>query len=199
MLKPSRALGKQLGDVVNHPFRYKCLALLSERTLSPADLAQELDVEVEELTYHVRVLLERGAIELVEVAPGNRSVKHLYRAVQRAEIGPDDFQRMSVDERIGVQTTVMQLAFADMAQSMETQVLGQRPDHHCSRFPLTLDEEGWEEGQDIFARALEEIYEVTARVAARTADDPGRANIQARAAIFFFEMPAQTPPRKRSD
>ncbi len=100
------------------------------------------------------------------------------------------FRRMSVDERVGAGRTVTQLAFADLAQSMEAKTFGERHDHHVSRFPLTLDEEGWDEVRDIYARALEETYEVTARVATRSAEEPGRATIEARAATFFFEMPS---------
>jgi DNA-binding Lrp family transcriptional regulator len=189
VLKAPRSVGKQLGDVASSPFRYKCLALLCEGTRSPADLAQELGVPVEKLTYHVKALHEAGAIELVGVVPGNRSVKHLYRAAQRAEVDDETFARLSVDDRITAGRTVSQLNIADVAQSMEARTFGERPDHHISRFPLTLDEEGWKEMREIHARALEETYEVTARVASRNAGDPGRETIQARSAMFFFEMP----------
>lgn len=198
-MKALRSHGKQLGNVVNHPYRYMCLALLCEATLSPIDLARELDVDVEDLTYHVKVLLGAGAIELVRVEPGNRSVKHLYRAVARAEVDDETLARLSVDDRIVAGRTVSQLTFADVAQSMEAGTFGERPDHHISRFPLTLDEEGWDEMRDIYARALEETYNVTARVASRNAGEPGRATIQARSAIFFFEMPSKVRRGEDSD
>lgn len=198
MLKTAKPVSRQMGEVVTHPLRYQCLILLAEKVASPAELARELGVDVSDLSYHIRVLRDCNAIELVDSIPGPTSVQHFYRAAHRAEIDEETFMRMSVDERVAAGRIVAQMIFADMASSMETRVFGERADHHISRFPLTVDEEGWGELRDIYARALEETYEVTKRTALRMAEHPGAARIQARVGTLLFEMPAKDRHASRS-
>lgn len=193
MLKSAKPVSRQLGDVVTHPLRYKCLILLTEKVASPAELARDLGVLVEDLSYHIRVLRNVNAIELVKSVPGPTSVQHFYRAAHRAELDEETSLRMSVEERVAAGRVTGQMIFADLASSMESGAFGQRHDHHISRFPLTIDEEGWTEVREIQARALEETYEVARRIALRTAANPGAALIQARLATIFFEMPAKDP------
>jgi DNA-binding transcriptional ArsR family regulator len=189
VLQSAKPLSRQMGEVLTHPLRYKCLILLTEKVASPAELARDLGVDVSDLSYHVRVLRECNAIELVESIPGPTAVQHFYRAAHRAELDDEAYLRMTIDERIAAGRVTAQMIFADVASSMETGVFGERFNHHISRFPLTVDEEGWEELTDIYARALEETYEVTKRTALRMAENPDAARVQTRVATLLFEMP----------
>lgn len=189
MLQSAKPLSRQMGEVLTHPLRYKCLILLTEKVASPAELARDLGVDVSDLSYHIRVLRECNAIELVDSIPGPTAVQHFYRAAYRAELDDEAYLRMTLDERIAAGRVTAQMIFADVASSMETGVFGERFNHHISRFPLTVDEEGWEELTDIYARALEETYEVTKRTALRMAENPDAARIQTRVATLLFEMP----------
>lgn len=190
MLKGVESNALRMGKVVGgHPIRLLCLALLNERTASPAELSRKMGVPVPKLSYHVRVLRDAGAIELVRTEPGPTSVEHFYRACQRAEASDDDFKAMSVEERISFGEVVSQLTFADIVMSMTAGTWGQRHDLHVTRVPLTVDEEGWKELRDLLAATLDGLYEVSRRTAVRVKGNPGSASIEARVAAFLFEMP----------
>lgn len=184
-----------MGAVVTHPLRCHCLAVLTERTASPAELARELELDVSDLSYHIRVLHNMNAIELVKTTAVRGAVEHFYRAVQRPELDDEAYLNLSVEERIAFGRNIAQLTFADIATSMEAGTFGERHDHHAIRFPVTVDEEGWGELRDIYADALEAVYGVTQRTAIRAAENPDAANIQARVAAFLFEMPPAKNPK----
>jgi hypothetical protein len=82
------ALGRRspdstLGAVVAHPLRCRCLAILGERTASPAEIAREIHVEVSKVGYHVSALVKAGLLEEVGQRPVRGAVEHFYRAVVR--------------------------------------------------------------------------------------------------------------------
>jgi DNA-binding transcriptional ArsR family regulator len=49
-----------------------------EETISPRRLAQELHVPLSNVSYHVRVLADCGAVELVDTEPVRGSMQHFY-------------------------------------------------------------------------------------------------------------------------
>jgi hypothetical protein len=51
-----------------------------EEMISPRRLAQEFEVPVSNLAYHVRVLAKCEAITLVRVKPVRGAIKHYYRS-----------------------------------------------------------------------------------------------------------------------
>jgi DNA-binding transcriptional ArsR family regulator len=73
---------------LTHPMRVQILALLEERTATPAELAVELGAPLGNVSYHVRQLSGLGLIKLVKRTPRRGAVEHHYRAVSsRMEAG----------------------------------------------------------------------------------------------------------------
>jgi predicted transcriptional regulator len=60
----------------------------SEETLSPKELARLEGRPLSNVSYHVRVLAERGALEIVREAPVRGSVAHFYKATPLARETP---------------------------------------------------------------------------------------------------------------
>ena len=54
---------------LGHPIRVRALTILNERVASPNELARQLGAHLGSVSYHVRILLELGAIELVKTEP----------------------------------------------------------------------------------------------------------------------------------
>jgi DNA-binding transcriptional ArsR family regulator len=70
----------QLLVALGHPLRRQILRLMaSEERVSPRELSRRLRRPLSNLSYHVRVLLECGAIELVDMQPARGSMQHFYR------------------------------------------------------------------------------------------------------------------------
>lgn len=192
----TKAKPMTMGEILSHPLRCRILAILTERIASPVQIAHELKEDLSNVSYHTTVLLtktEPELIELVDTEPVRGCTEHFYRAVQRPELTDEDYEVMTVTERIEFGRTVTQLALADVIAAMENGVFGERHDHHVSRFPTNVDESGWKELRDIHAESLEKTYEVVKNVAERTAGDPQAANIRVRSCTWFHQMPPLDP------
>lgn len=70
-------------SILQHPLRRRLLRFYveAEGTLSPKELTLLAnDPKISNVGYHVRVLAEKGAVELVETRPRRGSVEHFYEA-----------------------------------------------------------------------------------------------------------------------
>jgi DNA-binding transcriptional ArsR family regulator len=188
-VKKSRALDSTLGAIVAHPLRSRCLSVLAERTASPNELAIALNEEVGNVSYHVKQLLKMEAIELVSERPVRGAVEHFYRAVKRPLVNDEQFAALSLEERLQFARHILQLSTADAATALDATTFGQRPDHHISRLPVLVDEEGWKELGEIYGEALQRTLDVQAASTERMASEPDLPTIPATVITMFFEMP----------
>lgn len=70
---------------LGHPLRARILGALDEHEASPKELAVRLDEKLGNVSYHVRILVRLGLIELVRETPRRGAVEHHYASVPRPE------------------------------------------------------------------------------------------------------------------
>jgi len=78
-------------SILQHPLRKRLLRFYVEAdgTLSPKELTVLADdPKISNIGYHVRVLAEKGAVELVETQPRRGSVEHFYEATDLVDEVP---------------------------------------------------------------------------------------------------------------
>jgi DNA-binding transcriptional ArsR family regulator len=73
-------LDQRLIRALGHPVRMRALQVLNTRVASPSELAKELHEPLGNVAYHVKILEENDAIELVRTAPVRGALEHFYRA-----------------------------------------------------------------------------------------------------------------------
>jgi DNA-binding transcriptional ArsR family regulator len=79
MGKASRSDDDDLLMALRHPLRRRILrAMTTEEDLSPTELAEILDAPLTKVAYHVRVLAECAAVNLVHTQPARGSMEHFY-------------------------------------------------------------------------------------------------------------------------
>lgn len=195
--RQSRPTDTSLAAVVSHPLRNRCLTILTERTASPSELAEELGKEVSNVAYHVNRLVEMGQVEAVGTRPVRGAVEHFYKAVQRPLLGVEQHMSLTIEQRLEIARYVAQLSFADLSTSIEAGTFAERPDHHITRLPLLVDEEGWAKLQAIYVAAFEQAFEIEAESAERMNADSSLKAIRARVLSFVFEMPQKIDSRAR--
>jgi DNA-binding MarR family transcriptional regulator len=193
--KPPALVSPLLASAMSHPTRVHALAILYERAASPREIAAELDEPVNNVTYHVKQLVELGCIELVETRPahGGRVVEHFYRAIQRLYFDDEDWERLGTSERRTVDTAILRMISDDVNQAVAHGTFSDPDDNHLSRTPITVDREGWEEIKDILGTALNELIAVSDKVASRAA--PSEETVQAMVGILHFRS-APSPKRR---
>jgi DNA-binding transcriptional ArsR family regulator len=70
---------KDFHKALQHPLRRRILRVARSRDMvSPKGISDKLDEPLSNVSYHVRILKECGAIELVDTSPVRGSVEHFY-------------------------------------------------------------------------------------------------------------------------
>jgi DNA-binding transcriptional ArsR family regulator len=72
--------------VLKHPLRRKILAqTIDADPTSPRDLSRAIECSLSTVAYHVRVLAQCGALDLVDTKQVRGSTQHFYRAALEPE------------------------------------------------------------------------------------------------------------------
>jgi DNA-binding transcriptional ArsR family regulator len=173
--------------------RCRCLAILADRVASPAEIARELGLEVSNVGYHVTALAEAGLIEEVGQRPVRGAVEHFYRAVVRPITTSEEEADFSLAERKSFARTTWSLIAANATTALEAGTLVERADHHLTRLPLRVDEQGWSEMSDAYMELYERVYEIQAGSAERLGADPDDPGISILSVLAFFETAEKAP------
>lgn len=188
----------QLVRALNHPGRARALAILNERVASPKEIAAKLGMPVGNISYHVKVLLGLGCVELVDQVPRRGAVEHYYRGVTRSFLNDANWAALSPDAKTGVSIAGLKVITEAAMAALEADTFDSRDRRHLSCSPMVVDEEGWKEVADLMDEALERLSVINGKSANRLAeDDTNAGTIRATAALLSFESPVQ-PSEKES-
>lgn len=168
------AVDQRLIKALAHPLRDRILQALNETVASPAQLARALNEPLGNVSYHVKILLECEAIELVRTAPVRGAIEHFYRATTRAYLSDDSWDALPLSVRRSSDGHNLKKIWDDVAAAAGQ---GGFDEHrtHISWTKLELDEEAYAElaeGLDkVIAHALELQGDVANRNAARSDEE----------------------------
>jgi len=173
---------------VSHPLRAEVLRILVERPASPVEIAHELDVPTPNISHHAKRLVELDCAELVEERKVQGAIQHIYRATERALVSRDEWDQMHPREAMGFVAEAMQMILNDYLASEKAEIVGKDADFHLTRTPVSVDQQGLEEGLKIFEDARLAMAEVERRSAERSCEY-GSETFPASSALGLFKMP----------
>ena len=156
-----------------HPLRVRILSVLETRELaSPNELADELEVSLGVVSYHVRRLHALGFLELVRRTPRRGAIEHHYRAKARPRVSDDVWaETPGIVKRAMIGATLQQInGYVNAAAAGGG---FDRTEAHLSRTVLMLDDEGWKELAGEMARWVEVVERIEAESQARIERSPG--------------------------
>jgi DNA-binding transcriptional ArsR family regulator len=183
--KKQNVVDQRLVKAIGHPIRTQALAILNERVASPNELAKELGEPLGVVSYHVRILLDLGALELVRTEPRRGAVEHYYRAVMRPFFDQDDWNAMPKSMRQSISAATLRLIWQDVERATKSGTFDARDDRHLSRTPLVVDEQGWGELCELLTDAFERALDIEAESASRLADSGGEG-VATKLEIMYF-------------
>ena len=183
-----RPAHEKLVKGLSHPVRVECLTLLTKRVASPRQLAEALDHDLSNISYHVRTLVELGLIELVKEESVRGAVAHYYRAVERPLISEAEWEQLPPEVRKGIAAYGWDLLIKDATEAIEKGTFDSRPDRHLSRTTLLLDSEGFERLSGLMEDLLGAVLSEQAASAGRM-NRSGEKPIHTIAASALFAMP----------
>jgi DNA-binding transcriptional ArsR family regulator len=176
-------LDEALLKAISHPLRHRLLGLLDDRTASPNELARELGLPLGRVSYHIRLLADLGAIELVRTEPRRGALEHFYRAVTRGWFSEEDWARLPRAARRGIVGQSLQRIFSDVTASVDAGGFD-GPASQVKRVSLELDERGLEEVSEVLASAAAQVDRINAESADRRA---GAEGVATEVALLHFE------------
>ena len=157
----------RLVKALAHPIRVRALQLLEGRTLTPKQIAAELDLPLENVSYHVRTLAKFGLIKLERRRMGRRgAVEHLYRTASRPRITAKTWDQLPEFVKEAMMGAILGQV-VHLASAALTHEGFSRPDSHLSRRPVVVDEEGFSEISAILTKALDDVSAAEERSAQR--------------------------------
>jgi DNA-binding transcriptional ArsR family regulator len=187
---------ERLAKVLSHPLRAHVLGILNDRVASPNEIAQELDEPLGNVSYHVRMLLDAGCIELVSTAQRRGAVEHFYRATMRPFFSDRDWKRLPPSIRQGISAVALQMIWEDTSAAINKGTFGARSDRHLSRTPLVLNEEGWKKLARLLTETLAQAMQIESESAGQLAQT-GEQGFPVKLVLMHFESPADGPPERR--
>lgn len=193
--KTPALLSDRLAAAMSHPTRMFAMTVLWEREASPREIAAELGEPVNNVTYHVKQLLDLGWIELVAQRParGGRVVEHFYKAVKDSVFSDDELNSLDREQLWTIDRSIMRSMSKDITEAMVSGTFFARKDNQLTRIPLEVDEQGWEETREILERALDELLALRKTVLERTAVS-GEETAPTKVEIIHFESPRPKRP-----
>ena len=153
-------LDEALLRAISHPLRHRLLGMLDGRIASPNQLARELGLPLGRVSYHIRLLSDLGAIELVRTEPRRGALEHFYRAVTTVWFSEGDWAKLPRTARRGILGQNLQQIFTDVTTAAD----GGGFDHPSSlvlRAPLRLDEAGMQEISGMLRAAIDRARELS--------------------------------------
>jgi len=161
-------LDQRLVRSLGHPLRVEILGRLTEEVLSPKELAERLPWPLSHVSYHVRMLEENDAIELVRQERRRGAIEHFFRATSKSFIGSPDWRRVP-KLFLGLVGGASLMSFAEKAvAAARAGHLG----HHRGGFvwmPIVVDERGREEVAEFREGAVASLLDIQAKSRRRLA------------------------------
>lgn len=159
----------KLAMAISHPVRFRIITAMNapERSASPKELAEEFELDVKRVAYHVRELTALGYLELVETEPRRGSIEHVYRPVQRFEAWSLEWSELFPAFKQIVAASALGIGVASIGASIDAGKFEARDDSVVAQDTFRTDERGAQEASKILIKAVEDLVAVSNDAKAR--------------------------------
>jgi DNA-binding transcriptional ArsR family regulator len=162
----------RLVKALAHPLRIRILGILEQRSATPKELAELLDVQLENLSYHVRTLRDFGFIKLERQRMVRGAVEHRYGMVARPRITAAVWEQLPAIVREALAAASLDQIW-DVVSRAAAQDKMSRPESHLARRVARLDEQGLADMSKVVGDAVDTLVEIEKQSARRLRKDHG--------------------------
>jgi DNA-binding transcriptional ArsR family regulator len=174
--KLKQVIDPALAKAFTHPLRGHIWVTLFERgEASPREIADELELETEEVSYHFRELKKRKLIRLVRTVKRRGFDGHYYKPIAPVFHFDDaEWMKLPVGIRSSLSGEMLRQIIEQLTGALEAGSFDAR-NRHLGRTWLLLDERGWKELMRTVQKALDRILAIQERCAEcrKTSSEPG--------------------------
>jgi DNA-binding transcriptional ArsR family regulator len=184
--RPAATVDARIVKALGHPLRVRILQVVDEGVASPRQIADALDEPLGNVSYHVRILRENDALELVDTRPVRGAVEHFYRGTMRPFIDDELWGRLSLATR--------RQMFGQRLEEIVAHVTDASAEHgfdrvetHVSWTPVNLDEQGWREAARLLVDVMDKLAAIEAESLERLAGEDAAKPVRAEVVLLQFE------------
>ena len=182
---------------LGHPVRAEALGILNTRVASPAQIARALGLDVSNVAYHVRQLLEYECIELVETRAARGATEHFYRGVAHKYLDEGFWVKLSKSVRSAISLTALRLAVGALRAPRRAGTRDRRQNPPHTRGTNHHHGPAREEISGLYLATLDRTMEIAAESEERLSKGKPRGKgLRATFVQVAFESPPSAP---RSD
>lgn len=177
----------RLAKAMAHPVRVKALELMNERPIAPVEVSEKIGVELSNVSYHFRTLLELDCIEAAATEQVRGSIKTTYRSKVRLMFDDMVWESLTRQAKSGITTTFLKALMTRTSDALEAETFDASKEPHISVSTVSVDWEGWDEISEMLNTTMLRLREVEAESAARAEDRDER--FPATVGLMGFESP----------
>lgn len=158
--KKQKTAAEKAAHCLGHRIRVEALTILIEHPASPKEIAEEIGESLQLVSYHIRILAEGNAIELVQEVKRGAVNEHFYRATRRPELTHEEWQELSNRHKQELAVMSVRNLFAENLASVESGRMIADEEMYYWWKAASLDEKGREEmrlEQDAHTARIQEI------------------------------------------
>lgn len=111
-----KSIEEVVSYAVGHRIRVAVLMLLNEGTYTPAEMSAIIEEPLNNVSNHLRELLDAGSVEIAKTETKRNTVQHYYRAVEMPYFSDEDVADMTEGQR--------QVTAGLIVQGMVAEILG---------------------------------------------------------------------------
>jgi DNA-binding transcriptional ArsR family regulator len=191
--------GKSIEQVVayavGHRTRVYVLTILNEGVYSPDEIARIIGEPTNNVSHHVRELLEAGSIEVATTKQVRNTTQHYYRAVEMPYYSDEDMAAMTPEQRQVTYGLIMQCMMAEAMAALWGGKMHADPRTWLAWRWFNVDRQGRQDIADEQERFWERMQEIEAESTNRRAvSDEDAESIIVASMGFQRERKSPTPP-----
>jgi len=183
----------RLVKALAHPLRVSILSALENRVASPSELAEELEVPLPNLSYHIRMLVQLDLLKLVRTRPRRGAIEHYYQAKGRVAVS---------DRAWGQVPTLVKEAMVsahlrnvgELVEAAAERGGFEAPDAHLTSQRIKVDAQGWKELSKKMRAFFDEVQKIQSASESRRKDSDHLDEIDAGAVMMLFHAPPVDAP-----
>lgn len=182
----------RLVKALAHPLRIRIIGLLEQSDATPKELAQALDVPLENLSYHVRALKSFGFIELQNIRMVRGAIEHRYRLAARPRITATAWNNLPALVREALDAASLGQIWDVVSRAAEQGKMD-RPESHVTRRFARLDEQGFADASALVTATMDRLLEIERESADRLREHAG-PEVPAYLIAMLFDAPEPAAP-----
>lgn len=153
---------------LGHYIRVHALIVLNEGTYTAAQIAEIMGEPLNNVSNHLRELLDAGSIEIAKTMQKGNIVQHYYRAVEISFYSKEEAEQLTYEERQVTAGLLVQQASAEAVAALYAGKLAD-PRAVVSWDWHNVDQQGREDLEDEQKRFLERVQEIEVEATNRRA------------------------------